>query len=44
MTPEFGNFWIHRIGGHDNMIEIKWKEKMNDPTKKVNDEKEDIPT
>jgi len=30
---EFGSFWIHRIDGHDDVVEIKWKEKMNNPTK-----------
>ena len=30
--PEFGNFWIHNINGHDDVAEIKWKAKMNGPT------------
>ena len=41
---KFGSFWIHRIGGHDDMAEIKWKAKMNGQPRKVNDTNEDIPT
>ena len=32
MTLAFGSFWIPRIGGHDDVVEIKWKAKMNGPT------------
>jgi len=38
VIPEFGNFGIHRIEGHDVKAEIKWKgEKWWPKPKKVND-------
>ena len=29
---EVGSILIHRIGGHDDVVEIKWEEKMNGAT------------
>lgn len=30
-NPEFGIVWIHRIGGHDDMVEIKMEGKNERP-------------